>query len=355
MTKIYEIDLDRNAANFQPLTPLSFLARTAAVFPDRTAIVHGAQSWTYAAFYARTRRLASALAKAGIGRGDTVSVMLANTPAMIEAHYGVAMTGAVLNTLNTRLDAGILAFTLDHARSRRAAGNHPIRGVPGAGRPGFRLEDARRRVGRDLPQLHLRHHRRPQGRRLPPPRRLSARGRQCAHLRHGPASRLPVDAADVPLQRLVLSMDHLGGGRHPCLPAPGPRSADLRRHRTPQGDPSLRCADRDVDAAQCAGRREEAALPHGRIRHRRGTAAGVGAGGDADGGLQRHPRLWSHRNLWAGVDQRMAYGMERPPRRGAGGQEGAPGRRLSGASGPRCHRPRHDGAGAGRRHTRWAR
>ncbi len=114
----YETDLDRNAANFQPLTPLSFLARTAAVFPDRTAIVHGGQSWSYAALYARTRRLASALAKAGIGRGDTVSVMLANTPAMIEAHYGVAMTGAVLNTLNTRLDAAILAFTLDHAETK---------------------------------------------------------------------------------------------------------------------------------------------------------------------------------------------------------------------------------------------
>jgi fatty-acyl-CoA synthase len=118
MSKIYEIDLDRNAANFQPLTPLSFLERAAGVFPDRTAIVHGARTWTYAAFYTRARRLASALAKAGIGRGDTVSVMLANTPAMIEAHYGVPMTGAVLNTLNTRLDAGVLGFTLDHAETK---------------------------------------------------------------------------------------------------------------------------------------------------------------------------------------------------------------------------------------------
>ncbi len=118
MTGIYEIDLDRNAANFQPLTPLSFLERAAAVFPDNTAIVHGKLSWTYAALYARARRLASALAKRGIGRGDTVSAMLANTPAMIEAHYGVPMTGAVLNTLNTRLDAAILAFTLDHAETK---------------------------------------------------------------------------------------------------------------------------------------------------------------------------------------------------------------------------------------------
>src|ERR1700745_621569 len=118
MSKIYDIDLDRNAANFQPLTPLTFLERAAGVFPDRRAVIHGAQRFTYAELYARARRLASALAKKGIGRGDTVSVMLANTPAMIEAHYGVPMTGAVLNTLNTRLDAAILGFTLDHAETK---------------------------------------------------------------------------------------------------------------------------------------------------------------------------------------------------------------------------------------------
>src|SRR5262250_2299608 len=115
---IYDVDLDRNPANFQPLTPLSFLERAAAVFPRRIAVVHGARRWTYGEFYARARRLASALAKYGISRGDTVSVMLANTPAMLDAHYGVAMTGAVLNTLNTRLDAGILAFTLAHAETK---------------------------------------------------------------------------------------------------------------------------------------------------------------------------------------------------------------------------------------------
>ena len=80
--------------------------------------MHGARSWTYAQFYARSRRLASALAKRGIGRGDTVAVMLANTPAMLEAHYGVPMTGAVLNALNTRLDAAVIAFTLDHAEAK---------------------------------------------------------------------------------------------------------------------------------------------------------------------------------------------------------------------------------------------
>lgn len=115
---IFDVGLDRNAANHQPLTPLGFLERAAAVFPDRTAIVHGALRRNYRDFYARARRLASALAKRGIGRGDTVTVMLANTPAMLECHYGAPMCKAVLNTLNTRLDAAILAFTLDHAETK---------------------------------------------------------------------------------------------------------------------------------------------------------------------------------------------------------------------------------------------
>jgi len=118
MTGPYDTDLDRNPANFQPLSPLSFLARAGEVYPDATAIVHGARSWNYRQFYARARQLASALARRGVKRGDTVSVMLANTPAMIEAHYGVPMTGAVLNTLNTRLDGAILGFTLDHAETK---------------------------------------------------------------------------------------------------------------------------------------------------------------------------------------------------------------------------------------------
>jgi len=117
-TSPYDVDLDRNPANFQPLTPLTLLERAAAVYPDHTAIIHGKLKRSYAEFYARARRLASVLARHGMARGDTVSVMLANTPAMLEAHYGVPMTGAVLNTLNTRLDAPILAFSLDHAETK---------------------------------------------------------------------------------------------------------------------------------------------------------------------------------------------------------------------------------------------
>src|SRR5437016_261209 len=115
---IYDCDLDRNAANFQPLTPLSFLERAALVFPDHPAIVHGKRRFTYSDFYTRSRRLASALAERGIGRSDTVAVMLANTPEILEAHYGVPMTGAVLCGLNTRLDPAALAFILDHGEAK---------------------------------------------------------------------------------------------------------------------------------------------------------------------------------------------------------------------------------------------
>jgi fatty-acyl-CoA synthase len=116
--KPYETGLDRVAANYQPLTPLSFLERAAKVFPRHTAIIHGAQRTDYATFYARSRRLASALAQKGIRKGDTVAVMLANTPPMLEAHYGVPMLGAVLNALNTRLDPGAIAFMLEHGGAK---------------------------------------------------------------------------------------------------------------------------------------------------------------------------------------------------------------------------------------------
>ncbi|ETX13530.1 acyl-CoA synthetase [Roseivivax halodurans JCM 10272] len=114
----YNIGLDRNPANHQPLTPLTFLERAASVFPEHTAIVHGALRRSYADFYRRSRQLASALTQAGIGRGDTVSALLANTPAMLECHYGVPMCGAVLHSINTRLDAAIIAFQLDHAGAK---------------------------------------------------------------------------------------------------------------------------------------------------------------------------------------------------------------------------------------------
>ena len=118
MTNPYDEHLGKNPANHQPLTPLTYLERAAKVYPDHTAIAHGRQRISYATFWRRSLQLASALAAKGIAKGDTVSVMLSNTPPMLEAHFGVPMVKAVLHSLNTRLDAAIVAFQLDHADSK---------------------------------------------------------------------------------------------------------------------------------------------------------------------------------------------------------------------------------------------
>jgi fatty-acyl-CoA synthase len=114
----YARDLDRNRANYTPLSPLSLIARTAYTYPDSLGVVHGDRRYTWRETYARCRRLGSALAHAGIGEGDTVAAMLANTPEMYEMHFGVAMAGAVVNTLNTRLDADAIAFMLGHGEAK---------------------------------------------------------------------------------------------------------------------------------------------------------------------------------------------------------------------------------------------
>ena len=115
---IFERDLDRTAANYVPLSPCSFLKRSAAVYPDKTAVIHGRQRFTYAEFYARARRLASALQARGVGAGDTVSVLCPNIPALLEAHYAVPMLGAVLNAINVRLDGRSVGFILDHGEAK---------------------------------------------------------------------------------------------------------------------------------------------------------------------------------------------------------------------------------------------
>ena len=115
---IYERDLDKTAANYAPLTPLQFIERSASVYPDRIAVVHGERRQSWAETYRRCRQLASALDKVGIGVGDTVAIMAPNIPEMYEAHFGVPMTGGVLNSLNTRLDAAMIAFILDHSETK---------------------------------------------------------------------------------------------------------------------------------------------------------------------------------------------------------------------------------------------
>jgi fatty-acyl-CoA synthase len=129
MTSIFDQDLPRNEANFAPLSPLSFIERAAELYPGRTAVLHGALRRSWAETYARCRQLASTLARAGIGKNDTVAVMLPNTPPMVEAHFGVPMAGAVLNTLNTRLEPEAIAFMLDHGEAKAVIVDAEFAGV----------------------------------------------------------------------------------------------------------------------------------------------------------------------------------------------------------------------------------
>jgi fatty-acyl-CoA synthase len=128
-TNIYDLGLDKNEANFVPLSPLSFIERAAQVYPQRTAVIHGARRWTWRETFERSRRLASALVRRGVGVGDTVALMLPNVPAMVEAHFGVPAAGAVLNTLNTRLDAEAIAFMLQHGEAKVLLTDREFSGV----------------------------------------------------------------------------------------------------------------------------------------------------------------------------------------------------------------------------------
>ncbi|WP_227421592.1 acyl-CoA synthetase [Pacificispira spongiicola] len=128
---IFDTDLDKGPANYVPLSPVGFLIRAATVYPNRTAVIHGDIRYTYAQFLERVRRFASALKARGIGRGDTVSVLSPNIPALLEAHYAVPMIGAVLNALNTRLDAPTLAFILEHGESKAVLSECSLNDVMG--------------------------------------------------------------------------------------------------------------------------------------------------------------------------------------------------------------------------------
>src|SRR5437016_1996950 len=114
----YEVGLGKNAANFVPLSPIGFLLRAAAVYPNRASVIHGERRYTWRQSLKRCRRLASALAAHGVGRGDTVALMAPNIPEAFEAHFGVPMAGAVLNAINIRLDAETIAFILRHGEAK---------------------------------------------------------------------------------------------------------------------------------------------------------------------------------------------------------------------------------------------
>jgi fatty-acyl-CoA synthase len=138
---IFDQDLDRRPANHQPLTPLTFLDWSVAVYPDKCAVIHGDLRYSYAELGRRCRRLASALVGRGIGPGDTVAIMAPNIPAMLEAHFGVPMTGAVLNALNYRLDAAAIAFILDHGEAKALITDREFSPI---------IKDALEQLGRDI-------------------------------------------------------------------------------------------------------------------------------------------------------------------------------------------------------------
>ncbi len=383
----YDTDLDRNPANFQPLTPLGFLQRSAATFPDHIAIIHGPLRRTYRDFYARARRLASALAKRGIKRGDTVSVVLANTPAMLECHYGVPMSGAVLNTINTRLDAAINAFTLDHAEAKvlivdrefsktmkealarckvkplvidyddpEFAGDGERLGTIEyeeflqEGDPDFAWADAGRRMGRDFAQLHLGHDRRSQGRGLSPPRRLPARHRQHRHLLAWASIRSICGRC-----RCSIATAGAFPGRFRSAPARMSVCARCGRRRCTTPSPTHKvthlCGAPIVMATLLnAPADEKKPLPHVvEFLHRRGAAAGSRSRRDEGGRLQRHASLWTDGKLRSGRRQRLARGMGHAAARRAGGEKGAPGRALWRARRARRDGSRNHEAGAARR------
>src|SRR5215210_7677502 len=138
--------LARNPANHAALTPLGFLARSAAVYPDKIAVIHGARRFTYREFDERCRRFADALRRRGIGPADTVAVMAPNVPALLEAHYGVPMAGAVLNALNYRLDPASIAFILNHGGAKLLIADREFGAI---------VKPALRELGRDLPLIEI--------------------------------------------------------------------------------------------------------------------------------------------------------------------------------------------------------
>ncbi|GAA0568876.1 acyl-CoA synthetase [Caenispirillum bisanense] len=142
----YLRDLDKNAANHVALTPIQFLDRAAQVWPDRPSVIHGARRYTWKETATRSRRLASALAKRGIGFGDTVAVMAANTPELYECHFGIPMVGAVINALNIRLDAEALAFILDHGEAKLLITDREFSRT---------MKDALAKLGRSIPVIDI--------------------------------------------------------------------------------------------------------------------------------------------------------------------------------------------------------
>ena len=369
----YDRDLDKNPANYQPLTPLTFLERSAARVPGpdgdhpRPAAAQLRASSTPAA-----RRLASALAKRGIGRGDTVAVMLANTPAMLECHYGVPMTGAVLNTLNTRLDAAVIAFFLDHgeakvlitdrefsktikealAQAQGEAARHRLR-RPGVLRP--RRAPRRRSTTRSSS---------PRATRISPgacrttsgtrSRSTTPRARPAIPRASSTTTAAPISWRSATSSPAAWASTRSISGRCRCSTATAGASRGRSRSAPARMSACATCAPKAMFEAlaehgvthlcgapivmstllNAPADEKRRAAARGPVLHRRGAAAGGRARGHEGGGLQRHPSLRPDRDLRPGRRQRLARGVGRPRGPGRRRQEGAPGRALRDRSRP---------------------
>ena len=375
-----------NVANFTPLTPLSFLHRAADIHPDRTAVIHGERRTSYREFYQRAKRLASALKQAGVKPGDTVSVMLPNVPAMLEAHYGVPMLGAVLNTINTRLEAATVAYILQHGEAKVLITDRELAGQVGPALaqlkrkplvidvvdalytgPGQRLgsieyEDF---IAKGDPDFQW----------SPPANESSAialnytsgttgnpkgvvyhhRGTflEAARQHHVMAAagkaRLSMDAADVPLQRLVLPLVRDGDGRHACLFTQSRSGLDLPDDRRARRHPYVRRTDRPRDADIGAGRTATQVQPYRRHPDRRFATARQDHQGDGRTRLPRHPYL-RHDRIAGAVDTVRATGrLGGAAAGGARRAQRAPRRALCRGGRPDGRGPAQHEAGAARR------
>ena len=290
---IYDQDLDKCPANFVALSPVSFVERSAEVFGDLPAVIHGARRYSWAQCRERSARLAAALRRLGVGRGSTVSTMLPNTPEMAEAHYAVPGLNAVLNTLNTRLDAPLLAWQMNHCEAAVLITDREFSPVIQQALRILKAEHGREPAVIDVCDSEY----------AGPGDRLGAHEYESLLAAHAPLPKLegpadewdaiavsytsgttgdpkgvvthhrgaylnavsnaatwtmphfpvPVDAADVPLQRLVLPVDRGDARRHAHLPAPGRSQADPRCDARAQGRPLLRRADRAQPADQRTG------------------------------------------------------------------------------------------------------
>ena len=289
--------------SFEPLTPTAFLRRAARVYGDRVGVIDGDRRFTYADFLQRCLKFAGALKQLGVAPGDRVAILAGNSHVMLAAHYAVPFAGAALVALNTRITPADTAYILEHSGSsllicdsefmpaaeQAAAAVHARLRVVCAGGLGDELEalidaaaafsvpvDDERGAARH--QLHQRHDGASEGGDVPPPRRLPAVARDGAA--HGRRSRLgvPLDPADVPLQRLVLQLGGDRGRRRPSVPAAARAEPDLAAHAQVGRDPLLRRADgADDDHLGPAGRQARrvrcGSAPAARRRHRRCSSA----------------------------------------------------------------------------------